>query len=182
MLAGQLLNNHAGLLLIGDDTSLHWLYEVVHDVNDRSPLIADRQSSFLALAYDVRKAYQGQREVIPPPEGNEASGVRYGVRILWPVLLVQQRVLRVSLGFLDHSRRHQAITYALESVIEEALRADFGHDYPAVAEQWMRLDPTHVDLIDKLDARGALFSAWHKRDRKRRFPALLVLSPCSGFG
>jgi hypothetical protein len=63
-----LLKNHAGILLVGDHTSLTWLHEVVHEVNDRSPLVVDKEGSFLGLAYDVRKAFERQREVIQPPK------------------------------------------------------------------------------------------------------------------
>ncbi|WFS25164.1 DUF6904 family protein [Rhizobium rhododendri] len=112
--------------MIGDYTSLTWLHEVVHDVNDRSPLVNDKEGSFLGLAYDVRKAYVRQREILQPPKHLEEIGVRYGVQILWPVLMLQQRLLRQSLALLDHKAKTQAIAYALEAVIEEGLRADFG--------------------------------------------------------
>src|SRR3546814_10610572 len=71
MLSYQLLKNHAGLLLVGDYTSLRWLHEVVHDVNERSPLIKDDESPFLGLAYDARKAYQSEREILPAPQSYE---------------------------------------------------------------------------------------------------------------
>src|SRR3546814_19045701 len=56
-------------------------------------------------------------------------GTRYGVQILWPVLLVQHRMLRVSLGYLDHAKRHQAITYALEAVIERSEERRVGKEW-----------------------------------------------------
>ncbi len=111
MLSYRLLKNHAGIMLIGDYTSLRWLHEVVHDVNERSPLVRDRESMFIGLAYDVRKAYERQREILEPPEHYEELGIRYGVKILWPVLLLQQRMLRSSLGYLDHATKTQAIAY-----------------------------------------------------------------------
>lgn len=174
MLSYQLLKNQAGLLLVGDYTSLQWLHEVVHDVNERSPLIKEEDGPFLGLAYDVRKAYEQQREILPPPEGYEEMGTRYGVQILWPVLLLQQRMLRVSLGYLDHSKRHQAITYALEAVIEEGLREDFGQEGQTMVDLWHRLDPAHPGTFDKLDSRGAIFCSWTKAERKRRFAGLLA--------
>lgn len=173
MLAYQLLKNHAGLLFVGEYTSLRELHEIVHDVNDRSPLICEEDGAFLGLAYDVRKAYEQQREVLKPPEGHEEIGVRYGVQILWPVLLVQQRMLRVSLGYLDHSRRHQAITYALEAVIEAGLREDFGARGQTMVDRWLRLDPT-PDIFDRLGSRGAMFCSWTKAERERRFASLLL--------
>ena len=172
MLDYQLLKNHAGILLVGDYHSLTELHEVVHDVNDRSPLLLQDDGPFLGLAYDVRKAYEQQREILQPPEGFEEIGVRYGVEILWPVLLVQHRMLRVSLGYLDHSRRHQAITYALEAVIEDALREDFGMQGQTIIDHWLRLDPV-IDIFEKLDSRGAMFCSWSKTERNQRFASLL---------
>lgn len=111
---------------LGDYTSLTWLHEVIHDVNDRSPIAKDKEGSFLGLAYDVRKAYERQREVIRPPKHFKEIDVRYGVQILWPVLMLQHRLLRQSLAFLNHTAKTQAITYVLEAVIEDGLRDDFG--------------------------------------------------------
>ena len=96
MLSHRLLKNHAGILLIGDYSSLRWLHEVVHDVNERSPIIKDKEGWFLGLAYDVRKAYEKQREILLPPEHFDEIGPRYGVQMLWPVLLLQERMLRVA--------------------------------------------------------------------------------------
>ena len=67
MLSHQLLRNHAGIMLIGDYGTLRLLNEVVRDVNERSPLVRDKEGAFLALAYDARKAYEQQREIIQPP-------------------------------------------------------------------------------------------------------------------
>jgi hypothetical protein len=173
VLAYRLLKNHAGILLMGDYVSLRELHEIVHDVNERSPLIREEDGPFLGLAYDVRKAYEQQREILQPPEGYEEIGVRYGVEILWPVLLVQQRMLRVSLGYLDHSRRHQAITYALEAVIEAGLGEDLGAQGQTMIDRWLRLDPT-PDIFEKLDSRGAIFCSWSKAERERRFASLLL--------
>jgi hypothetical protein len=36
-----LLKNQAGILLIGDYTSLEWLNGAVHDINTRSPSVAN---------------------------------------------------------------------------------------------------------------------------------------------
>ena len=63
--------------------------------------------------------------MVEPPEHSEEIGIRYGVRILWPVLLLQHRMLRSSLAYLNHTAKTQAIAYALEAIIEEALLEDF---------------------------------------------------------
>lgn len=173
MLSYSLLKNHAGIMLVGDYTSLTWLHEVVHDVNDRSPLVVDKEGSFLGLAYDVRKALERQREVIQPPKHFEEIGVRYGVQIIWPVLLLQQRLLRQSLAFLSHTAKTQSITYALEAIIEDALREDFGAQAERIIDLWQRLDPAKPEVFDMIDSRGGIFCSWTKAQRKARFAQLL---------
>jgi hypothetical protein len=173
MLSHKLLKNHAGILLIGDYTSLTWLHAVVHDVNEHSPLISDREGMFLGLAYDLRKAYEMQRVVLKPPKHMPELGMRYGVQLLWPVLLLQQRMLRLSLAYLPHSRKHQAIVHALEAVIEEALGEDFPDQQAALIARWQRIDPGQPGVFEKLDSRGALFSSWTKSERRKQFLALL---------
>lgn len=173
MLSYRLLRNHAGILLMGDYESLVQLHEIVHDVNDRSPLIDDEEVVFLGLAYDLRKAYEQQREIIPPPDGHEEIGTRFGVEILWPVLMVQQRLLRVSLSYMDHSKRHQAVTYALEALMEDAVAEDFGGRAARIYQLWQRIDPASPWPMAKLDSRGAVFSSWTKAERKRHFADLL---------
>lgn len=125
------------------------------------------------MAYDARKAYEGQREILQPPAHHEEIGIRYGVQILWPVLLLQQRMLRLSLAFLDHSAKTQAITYALEAVIEDGLQEDFAAQGTEAIALWQRLDPAQPDVFDKLDSRGAIFCSWTKAERKRYFLKLL---------
>ena len=173
MLAYSLLKNHAGILLIGDYTSLTWLHEVVHDVNEHSPIVRDKEGSFLGLAYDVRKAYERQREVIQPPKHFEEIGIRYGVQILWPVLMLQQRLLRQSLAFLNQASKTQAIAYALEAVIEDALREDFGAQAGHIIDLWQRLDPAQAEVFDMINSRGGIFCSWTKVQRKARFAQLL---------
>lgn len=53
MLSYALLKNHAGLLLTGDYWSLHALHEMVHDINEHSPLVKNKEGAFLGLAYDA---------------------------------------------------------------------------------------------------------------------------------
>jgi len=174
MLTYNLLKNHAGVLLCGDYTSLDALLNVVHEVNEASPIITDKGGTFLGLAYDARKACSGQRRIIKPPKEFKEIGVRYGVEILWPVLLVQCRMLRVALGFFNNTKRQQAITYSMESVIEAALHDDFGGKAPLLIEHWMRIDPAHPWAEEKLHSRVAQFCIWTKKERNEKFIGLLA--------
>ncbi len=174
MLTYSLLKNHAGVLLTGDYNSLKALHEVVHGVNEKSPLLRDKEGSFLGLAYDVRKAYEQQREVIEPPEHYPEIGTRFGVQILWPMLLVQCRMLRSSMAFIDTTKWQQAVAYNLEAVIESALEADFGSQSGILIERWMRIDPAHPWPEEKFDSRGAIFCSWTKAERRKRLAGLLA--------
>jgi hypothetical protein len=112
--------------------------------------VGDKEGMFLSLAYDVRKAYERQRVIIKPPEHYEEVGVRYGVKIPWAALLIQQRVLRASLGYLDHSAKTQAITYALEAIVEEAILEDFQVQGKDVIQGWKRINPSQPAVLDRL--------------------------------
>jgi len=175
MLSYELSRNHSGLLLVGDYTSLRWLHDIVHDVSDRSPLLVGEndRGDFLGFAYCIRVAYEGRDEVRRPPPYAAEVGTRYGAKLLWPVVLLHQRIVRVSLGYFDHSARHQAAAYALEAVIEEALKEDFGSKSPTIVDRWQRLDPRCSDSLARLRSRTALFCSWAGAERKRRLAALL---------
>lgn len=174
MLTCQLLKNHAGILLCGDYTTLRSLHEVIHAVNEKSPLIRDKDGLFLGLAYDIRKAYERQRQIINPPEHFPEIGIRYGVELLWPVVLVQSRMLRASLAYVDSNKQQQALTYSLEFVIEEAITQEFKSQAEIIIHRWNRIDPAHQWVEEKLNSRGALFCSWSKADRRKKLPGLLA--------
>lgn len=175
MLTYTLLKNHAGVLLTGDYQTLKSLHEVIHDVNERSPLVKNKEGSFLGLAYDLRKAYEGQRRTLKTPEGYPEIGPRFGVEVLWPVLLWQSRALRTSMAFIDTTKHMQAHAYALEAVIEAALRDDFGGDIGAnVIAEWERIDPAHPYSEEVLGSRGAVFCSWTKAKRKSGIVGLVA--------
>lgn len=160
-------------MLIGDYGTLKVLHEVIHDVNERSPIIQDKEGVFIEFAYDVRKAFERQREIIKPSAHVKEEGTKYGVKVLWPVLLAQHRMLRESLAFIDSGKNHQAVTYALEWVIEAAIEDDFKEVAPLIKALWLRLDPSHPYLEHKLLSRVAKFCTWQKVMRKRYFANLL---------
>lgn len=173
MLSYRLLKNNAGLLLVGDYTSLRALHEVVHDINERSPLIKDREGLFLSLAYDIRKAYEQQRETLEPPRGYEEIGLRYGVQQILPMILLQHRMMRASLGYFDHSKMHQAMTYALEDVLENVIREIFKGDAQAIIDRWQWINLANPGVFELLYGRVGLYCTWTKSERRKRFINLL---------
>ncbi|MFP1133135.1 DUF6904 family protein [Asticcacaulis sp. W401b] len=166
----------AGITLIGDYTSLRALHRVVHDINTRSPLIPEAQKDgiFISLAYETRKAYERQREIIEAPATYEEMGIRYGFKTLWPVILLQHRFLRASLGYFDHGPEHQAMAYALEAVLNDAIREAFKGQADTVIRRWQELDPQSPNVFDKVHSRGALFCAWSRTERQKLLASLLL--------
>lgn len=173
MLGYKLLKNNAGILLMGSHDDLRLLQEVVHEINDSSVLFRDKEGPLLGLAYDARKARDGARRKFDAPAGREELGVLFGVEILWPVLLVQARMIRVGLGFFDSTKWQQAVAFNLEAVIEDALKESFGAGADEIIFRWQRIDPAHHYAGEKLNSRGARFSAWTKAERAKNLANLL---------
>jgi hypothetical protein len=67
----------------------------------------------------------------------------------------------------------QSITYALEAVMEDALREDFGAQAERIIGLWQRLDPAQPEVFDMIDSRGGIFCSWTKVQRKAGFAQLL---------
>lgn len=61
MLEYKLTPHHAGIALWGDFATLDRLHEFIHHVVEECACIEDKEGFVLGLAYDVRKAFQGQR-------------------------------------------------------------------------------------------------------------------------
>jgi hypothetical protein len=182
MLSFELLPSLSGPLILASAETLQSFHEILHDVNDRSPIIRDKEGLFLALAYDVRKAYEGQRIIRKPAKDMLHSGPRLGFEILWPTILIQTRMLRVALGFMDSGKRHQAFTYALEAVAEEALQEDFPAEFQKIHGQYLRLLPDHPVLEERAGSRIEHWYRWSEAERRRGLlPLLESLDPLFEF-
>ena len=182
MVSFEVLPNHEGLRLLAHADTLRDMHSIIHDVNERSPLIVDKEGFFLSLAYDVRKAYEGQRRQRAADTYDPAAGVLYGVDILWPTLLVQCRLFRAALGFIDSGKRHQVYAYALEAVVEDGLKADFGSLNDFIYEKYQTLAVDVPVVQDKISSRIELYYGWKKAERRRRLGNLLEsLDPSYSF-
>ncbi len=142
-------------------------------MNARSPLIGDKEGFFLSLAYDLRKAYEGQRRQQKRDPLCPEAGPRFGVEVLWPSVMVQCRQLRDSLAFIDHGKENQIVAYELEFVIEQALEAEFRQNATEIREQWDRLSARHPYLEENAESRAAQFAARTKSERIAGLAGLL---------
>ena len=89
------------------------------DVAEKSPIL-DSEGMTIALAYDLRKAYEHQRKHKKIKLWDDQITI-YGVEQIWPTFLVQIALLRTALGYIDSTRLHQSNIYLLESHLEDGL-------------------------------------------------------------
>ena len=173
MLNFEIMQKHEGLRLLGSADDFRRFHGILHDVNERSPVVFDKEGVFIALAYDVRKASEGQRLIRKATKHDPYSGPTLGVDISWPTILVQCRMLRVSVGFIDSSKLHQAFAYAFEGLVDEGLQEDFAVDYQRIQERYLALQPEHPWLEEKCSSRIEHWARWTASERQRGLIALL---------
>lgn len=174
MLHYKLLKNYAGFELIGDETSLKALYELLHRIDDLCPLLNDRDGPLLALAFDLRKAFTGQRQITKSPPLWPSVGPVYGVGQLWPIILFQARFARLALAYVPHTPLDQRLILTLESVVRRAVQEAFGGHAAHILDVWSSLDAIHPDAFGRLDPLGAIFCALPPCHRKSSLANLLL--------
>jgi hypothetical protein len=170
MLSYDLAKGHAGPVLIGEYSPLAQLVDVSHDIYKRSGFLHE---SFLDIIHEIGKASVGRRIVIQPPELCEERGVRYGVETSWPRLLVQARMLRTALMRVDHSKWHQAVTWMLEAVIEDALRDDFKKEAKNIIQRWESLEWGTDLQTDSLSEMCEKYHSLHPQKREANLANLI---------
>jgi hypothetical protein len=173
MLDFKKVKSHAGMKLVGDYSTLLGLHELIHKVAASSPLLREpSQAEFLlGLGYDVRKAFERQRDIINPPKHAVELGVRYGVNVLWPVYLVQVRLLREAMGFMATDERDQGVAFLLEHATLAGLAADIGGS--EIVTQWRRLSCNPASLTALVDSRAGIFLSWSDAERKKGLGQIL---------
>lgn len=182
MLGYAKVRNHAGMMLVGDYETLRALHDVIQKVVKESALFRKEEhgAHLLGLAYEVRKAFELQREILESPPHYEEIGRRYGVKLLWPVLLVQARLLREAMGSCPTDERDQGLVFLLEHAVLSGLADDIGGT--EVAEQWRRLVCNPADVVEHVESRTGLFLQWSKAERRAGLGQLLTsLDPMFAF-
>lgn len=183
MLEYQLTPHHAGIVLWGDYAALDRLHGFIHHVVAESHYIEDKEGFVLGLAYDVRKAFQGQRSQDYRGFSENNRCCTYGVEMLWPILLVQVGLLRHAMSFIPTNKLDQAVMFELEHVVESALRAAI----PATSDEVIHrigcigsASYTHLDSV--LDSRCRYFIELPAKQRLKALPKLMeTFDPMYGF-
>jgi hypothetical protein len=131
MLIGEATKYGTGIILFGDYVDLINLHETIHTLSGDDESI--ETDYFLSFAYDIRKAYDGQREKKILGSGQEIS-TYYGFKTFWIDFIVILNRLRERAGYISTSKGIQSNLYRLEAIAESTIR-----DYvPEIADDILK--------------------------------------------
>jgi len=172
MLEFELTPKHAGIRLWGDTWTLQRIHTVLHKINEHSIVIEDKEGFFLGLAYDIRKAYEGQREKKTRTFFEDRYKI-YGVEILWPVLIAQVGLLREAMAFVPTNRNDQIVAYELEYIVECAADKALPGRGEEIMDLMRRIGYSQHHIDEVLDSRCRYFIDLPPSRRLKTLPPLL---------
>lgn len=164
----------AGIAVYGDHNDLECLHETVHHLCAHPNIPQSLGDFVLGFAYEVRKSFEGAREIKTFGTGRER--VKYfGAKNLWPFYLVQVGLLRDFAKMQPTSSIHHAQLYLLEHITGKALAAK----NPVTAEfcrEWLNHFPgltrDYITLFLEKQTHNFVFKITPKK-RLDELPAIL---------
>ncbi len=111
----------SGLTIYGDYWDLKNLHTTIHKLCESPPLDGALGDIAIGLAYDIRHAYQRDREIKKFGQNKYDKVSYYGVKIIWPMFLVQLALLRWAASFQTTSKIEQSHLFILEACAEGSL-------------------------------------------------------------
>lgn len=170
----ELTPNNGGIVLWGDTASLNELYELIHYIVDESPQIKNKDGFMLALAYDIRKAREGQRRTDEYLYDYSETYQLYGVELLWPLVLLQAAILRSSMSYIETDKAKLSVMYAFEFVLESALKQLVPDRFKDVIKTAKNASNSDFDWIeDNIDSRCCYFINLSPKFRKEKLDKIL---------
>ncbi len=173
----------AGVTIYGDYYDLRSLHETIHFLIEGVPLTENYADFVAGLAYDIRHAYEGQREEVKFGF-DELDIVLYkGESILWPIVLPQVNLLRWAASFHSTTREHQSNIFRLEYILQTALE-DFDEKIGKKCSDWlfashMWTNDFQTSFFSEM-SKKYIFSANTGKKRFRNLPIILkTLNPIS---
>jgi hypothetical protein len=126
MLQAYPTKNGTGVSLFGDYGDLNSLYQAVHDIagsiNEDNQYQKGNHQLLMNFAYEIRKAYSGQRLTEEMQFPGEAHKLHYyGFQVVWTDILIFISAMRHHAGYIQTGKLYQGCMYLLEYVIERAL-------------------------------------------------------------
>lgn len=161
----------AGLELFGHADDLENLHETIHFLCDGPVGALDQHEHALSVAYEIRKAFERQREV-----RETESGEQYGTQFLWPHIIFYVSYFRQLAAYRPTNKEHQSnllrLEYCLESAMVEydaKVGAEVVSLYPTVGSVTQDFYDSYIADITY----SFLYEGGSGKMRFRRLPALV---------
>ncbi len=172
MLFIEKTKNNGGFILWGDYWSLREMHTLCMDCSEKSPTLA-YEGLLVSLAYDIRKAYEKQREIDTASHFDEKIQI-YGVEQVWPTFAVQLALLRASLAYYDSTKLEQSLVYRLEHLFIEAIPEIFPKSSKEILLSFERLSGLQESQVkDLIGSRVSYFLSLTKAKRASELAAIL---------
>jgi hypothetical protein len=167
-----------GVQILGDYADLATLYSTIHKLSERldgeAELTKGRSDLLMAFAYDIRKAYSGQRDQDVLTFDGQHKVTYFCFNYLWSDLIITYNVLRHEAGYLVTDALDQACLYLLEAQIRHALLSYNAKDGQYLQEfigKWINVNHPYVYLISQ----AISLSFLHLKPGKARFRKIAEL-------
>jgi hypothetical protein len=126
MLQSNATKSGTGLAIYGDYEDLMGLYDVIHylasALDEDNVAQKGRHQLLMNFAYEIRKAYSGDRLTDQERFNTENPEIPYyGFQLVWTDILVFLAVMRHTAGYIETDKLQQAVMCLLEQVVEKAL-------------------------------------------------------------
>lgn len=125
--------NKQYITIWGTYESLKMLNEVIHNLNERFPLFSDKEGMLLGLCYELRKAYENQRqsdEEMGAVDYEPNTGIQaphyyhvYGAEVNPLNLIMSVAYLQQVHEYPNITKSEKGYLYLLEDVTEHAFKA-----------------------------------------------------------
>ncbi|EGC7113125.1 hypothetical protein H9T43_002302 [Salmonella enterica] len=174
MLRYELTPNNAGFVLWGDSEALGELHQLIHYIVDESPLVRVKDGFMLSLAYDIRKAREGYRQVEQYQHEYHDTYKLYGVKLLWPLVLIQSSILRNAMGYIPTDKNQLSVMYGFEYLLELALKESnpiISDDIMQIARYTSGSDFNFIE--DNIDSRCCYFINLSPAQRKKQLASII---------
>lgn len=120
MLIGYPTKYGTGIEIYGDCYDLRSLHQVLHNIDQHIGELSFDGDFYMGLAYEVRKAYTGNR--LEKIIGHYSEEPYYGFQFSWPDILLTLNLLRQRVGYMGNFHEVNAHLFALEHITMEALK------------------------------------------------------------
>lgn len=148
--------NGTGVQILGDYADLRTLHTTIHKLAERLDPEGEhtkgKSELLMALAYDIRKAYSGQRDQEKLTLDGNYEVNYFGFNFLWSDLIITYNVLRYEAGYLVTEPLEQACLYLLEGQLRNALvsyDAKYGQYLQEYIGKWINISHPYVYLISQ---------------------------------